>query len=230
MSTSNSEPLPIDLGGGFLYLVSMSNWMKPDTFEVVVDPWAMPRTVTAPYRPDFADDEGLKQRFGIELGKGLSAFDAGMEVFNQELPKALWSGTNWINDPIVQASKDVYVKALKKAEKPLDKEELLAKVLAFAEDKHIDQRGQPLVEAKVRLDAFKLYSEISGFTGRVSVDASTNINNNTTNTVNNEMKIVLVKGTNQSAEPKLIDNSNNESKILNDVPALALKLVGGSSR
>src|SRR6185369_15469282 len=119
----------------------MSAWMVPDTFEVVVDPWSNPRATVAPYRPAFADDESLKQAFGIALGKGLGTFDAAMEVFNQELPSALWVSTNWINDPIVQGSKDAYAKSLKTAEKPLDKEELLAKVLAFADDRDTDPRG-----------------------------------------------------------------------------------------
>lgn len=215
---------------GFLFdtLIRMSAWMKPDTFEAVIDPWTAPRTVQAPYKPAFADDEKLKQAYGVSLAKGLSAFDAGMAVFNQELPSALWAGTNWVNDPFVQASKDAYIKALKKVEKPLDKDELLAKVLSFADERI---NGLPLVEAKVRLDALKLYSEISGFTGRVNIDASTNIDKSTTN-INNEMKIVLVKGSDETKLIKTIDNSNTQSKIQNnaDAPSLALKLVGGSSR
>jgi len=202
-------------------------WMKPDTFEIVIDPWKAPVKASVQDKPDFADDESLKQAFGIELGKGVSAFDAAMETFNQELPKALWASANWIKDPIVQASKDTYIKTLKKAEKPLDREELLARILSFHDEK---LNGLPLVEAKVRLDALKLYSEILGYTGKVNIDASTNINNSNT-TVNNKMEIVLVSGAPDKATTKTIDHSNSESKIQNNAtPPLALKLVGGSSR
>lgn len=193
--------------------------------------WTTPRQVTPPWRPDFADDESLKQAFGILLAKGKNTFDAGMELFNEELQKALWVSVNWAADPIVEASKDIYLQTLKKAEKPLDKEQLLAKVMAFADERILTKDGVavPLVEAKVRLDALKLYSEISGFTGRVVVDASTNINSN--NTTNNLMKIVLVKAENKEQQPKLIEASNTESKIHNqELPPIALKLVGGSSR
>lgn len=201
--------------------------MKPDTFEIAIDPWKAPVKSSVQEKPDFADDEALKQAFGVELAKGTSPFDAAMETFNQELSKALWASANWIKDPIVQASKDSYLKTLKKAEKPLDREELLSRILLFHDEK-LD--GIPLVEAKVRLEALKLYSEISGFTGRVNIDASTNINNSNT-TVNNKMEIVLVSGAADKAPAKIIDHSNNESKIQNNAtPPLALKLVGGSSR
>lgn len=203
----------------------MNSWLSPDTFET--DPWKMPAKPSMPSpRPDFADDENLKQAFGIALGRGLAAFDAGMELFEQVLPKALWASMNWINDPIVQASKDAYVKSLKKAEKPLDKEELLSKILSFADEKI---NGVPLVEAKVRLDALKLYSEISGFTGRVNIDASTNINN-IKNETNNTMKIVLVRGA-EDTPAKTIEASNIQSRIENNAaPQIALKLVGGAPR
>lgn len=204
-------------------------WMKPDTFSI--DPWKAPSQPIAPYKPDFADDEELKQAFGIALAKAPDAFKAGMEVFNQELPKALWASLNWVNDPIVIASKDTYLLTLKKLQKPLTKEELLAKLLELADERVVNKEGIeiPLVEAKVRVDALKLYSEISGYSGRVAIDASTN-NFNTTNN-DNSMKITLVRADNKDA-PKVIDNSpNTKSKIQNnELPQIALKLVGGTSR
>lgn len=207
----------------------MSWQPNPDTFEV--NPWTVQRPPTPIPRPDFADNESLQQAFGIALARGLTAFDAGMEVLNQELPKALWASINWINNPVVQAAKDTYTKSLKKAEKPLDKEELLSKILSFADEKVMTKEGiaVPLVEAKVRLDALKLYSEISGFTGRVNIDASTNINN-IKNETNNTMKIVLVRGT-EDKPTKTIEASNIQSRIENNAaPPIALKLVGGGPR
>lgn len=194
-----------------------------DTFEVSPDPWAQSAPPASTYTPDFANDEALKVAFGTELGRGIAPFDAGLIVFNQELPKALWVSANWLNDPVVNAAKDAYLKTLSKAQKPLDKEELLAKILAFHDEK--DAYGRPLVEAKERLNALKLYSDVSGFTGKVDIDASTNTINNT----NNLMKITLVKGSDNKA-PKVIDaapNSNSEIPNLEPTP-IKLKLVSGS--
>lgn len=168
-------------------------------------------------RPDFADNEELKKSYGIAIGQGLDAFNAGMQVFN-DLPKALWASLNWAKDPAVIAAKDIYLKALKKAAKPLDKEELLEEVL---------QTSKICAEDKDRIAALKLYSEICGYTGpRLNIDASTTNNANTTN---NTMQIVLVKGSEERV--KTIDNipedTNSKSKISNNgLPNL--KLVGGS--
>ena len=165
-------------------------------------------------RPDFADDEELKKAFGIELGRGLDSFNAGLAVFDQAMPKALWASVHWSKDPIVVASRDAYVSTLKKAQKPLDKEELLAEVL---------ENAKTAPEFKDKAALLKLYSEIAGFTGpKIAIDASTTTNN----TQNNLTKIVLVSG---SKEPTISNNKapdmNSQSKIQNSLPNL--KLVGG---
>src|SRR5882757_10807699 len=103
----------------------------PDEF--TISPWQVPIQVKELPRPDFADNEELKQAFGIALGKGLAPFDAGLEVFANDTPKGLWAATNWIKDPAVIAARDAYVNALKKQQKPLDKEQLLAEVLTAAQ-------------------------------------------------------------------------------------------------
>jgi hypothetical protein len=202
-------------------------WPNPTVFDARnVAPWVTPTPVEKPVanawtskesqplpRPDFADDEELKKAFGIELGRGQDAFNAGMAIFDQAMPKALWASVHWAKDPIVIASRDAYVITLKKAAKPLDKEELLAEVLEGARSS---------AEDRDRIQFLKLYSDIAGFTGKIAIDASTN--NNTTN--NTLTKIVLVKG---SQEPLTIQNKapdmNNQSKIQNALPTL--KLVGG---
>lgn len=183
-----------------------------------VNAWGSPPIPTEQWKPHFADDAQIKQAFGVALARGLDHFKAGMELFEQKLPEALWASIHWKNDPVVIASRDAYLKTLKKLEKPLDKEELLHEVLAAA-------RGA--IEDKDRVNFFKLYSEIAGFTGKVAIDAS----QNTFNTNNNMMKITLVKP--EPSSPKVIQhssNSNSESKILNDELPIKLKLVGGSSR
>ncbi len=189
-------------------------------------PWAIPEPVAAPWRPVFADDAELKSLYGIEWAKLPDPFKAGLIVFagKDEVPSSLWASQHWTKDASVIASRDIYLKAMKAAEKPLTKEELSAKILAFAEEKDI--QGRYTVEAKERLNALKLYSEVQGFTGKVDINASTN---NFTNT-NNVMKITLVKP-DEKEQPKVIEASNTKSEMTNDENSLIkLKLVGGGSR
>lgn len=183
-------------------------------------PWAKPPEPV--WRPDFADDESRKQAYGIELAKEPDTFKAALATFNDDQPGALWASANWKNDPIVIASRDAYAKTLKVLEKPLDKTELLAKVLELVDAKDI--HGRPLVEAKERINALKLYSEIAGFTGKIDINASTN---NITNNTNNLMKITLVKAEPKD-QPKVIEAQTIESEISNDETSpIKLKLVGG---
>lgn len=179
-----------------------------------IDPWQSPQAVTPIPRPDYADDEELKKEYGINLGKGLNSFDAGLALFAGETAKGLWASVHWVNDPLVIAAKDIYLKSLKKLEKPLDKEELLFEVLARAR-KAEDDKDSALF--------FKLYSEIAGFTGKVA-DIAPTFNNNTTTV----MQIKLVGG----SEKSVLDaapNSNVKSRIQNDENLLPrLKLVGGA--
>lgn len=194
-------------------------WPKPTVFDANnvapwVSGWGQPSAPIPNPRPDFADNEELKKAYGIALGRGLDAFNAAMEVFDQALPKALWVSLHWIKDPIVIGAKDSYVRTLKQAEKPLDKEELLSEVL---------QGARASAEDKDRVAFLKLYSEIAGYTGKIAIDASTN---NINNSQNNTTQIVLVKG---SEAPKTVEapDINNKSKILNNAMP-QLKLVGGS--
>ncbi len=178
-----------------------------------VDPWQLPVVVTPIPRPDFADDDQLKKAFGIALARGLSSFDAGTSIFNGDTPKGLWVSTHWVNDPTVNAAKDAYLKSLKQVEKPLDKEELLAEVLASA-------KIAPDFKDKAAL--LKLYSEIAGFTGKQG-EVTANYNN----TTNNVMQIKLVGG----SEKLPIETPNSKSKMQNEEMLLPkLKLVGGNSR
>jgi hypothetical protein len=194
-------------------------WPKPTTFDARntapwVSSWGHSSEPQPLPKPDFADNEELKKGYGIALGRGLDAFNAAMEAFNQELPKALWASLNWIRDPVVIASKDAYVLTLKKAVKPLDKQELLAELLDAARSAEED---------KDRVAFFKLYSEVAGFTGpKIAIDASTN-----NSTQNNTTQIVLVKGS-EPPPAKIISDNNIKSKIANNgLPPL--KLVGGNS-
>lgn len=188
--------------------------MDLDIFDAkAIDPWQSPVVVQPIVRPDFADNEQLKQAFGIELGKGKNSFDAGVEVL-KDTAKGLWASTHWMNDPLVHAAKDVYLKSLKLVEKPLDKEELLAEVLASA---------KLAPDFKDKASLFKLYSDIAGFTGKQG-EVNPVFNNNTTNV----MQIKLVGGSEKS---EIIDAAptNHKSKMQNDENSIPkLKLVGGS--
>jgi len=198
-------------------------WPPSGTFDAkAVSLWSRPPQEQQPYIPDFADNDDLKKAFAIELAQGVNPFVAALNILDQDTPKALWASVNWISDIAVIGYRDVYLKTVKAVEKPLDKSEILLKVKAFAEEKDI--HGRYLVEAKDRLNAWKLYSDIQGYTGKV--DISTTVNNSTEN---NFTKIVLVK-----PDPKTIEhqasNLNSKSEIFNkDAEPIKLKLVGGVS-
>lgn len=186
-------------------------------------PWQKATAVEAP--PSYQSDEGLKKLFGIELAKSANAFEAGCKVFGEDTSKALWVSYHWLADPIVIAARDIYLKNIELASPPLDKNQLAAKVLAFAEEKTL--MGKAALEPKDKIAAFKLYSEIMGYTGnKVEID------NSTKNFTNNELKIKLVKV--QDKEPStVINNTPNsvKSENVNENPSpITLKLVGGVSR
>jgi hypothetical protein len=191
-------------------------------------PWQIEAPVEAP-KPAWHDDENLKKRFGIELAKVEKPFDAACLLCGEDTGKALWMSFHWLSDPVVMASKDAYLKTLALLTPPLDKDQLAAKVLALADEKILNPRTGlqiPLNEAKDRIAAFKLYSEIMGYTGKVEVDASTK------NFVHNELKIKLVRP--EEKKPVTINQApikNIKSEITNEGPSpITLKLVGGVSR
>ncbi len=183
-----------------------------------VSPWAKPvEEAPQPYQ----SDENLKKQFGVELAKCPNAFEAGCKVFGDDTSKALWASFNWVSDPLVVASRDIYLKNLELSAAPLDRNQLAAKVLKLAEGEFVDiGNGQkrPTIDAKDRLTAFKLYSDILGYTGKVEIDASTN------NVTNNEITIKLVKAENKPA--LVIDNApNTKSEISNETSPISLKMV-----
>lgn len=183
-----------------------------------------PWQVSPPPKPSYQNDENLKKLFGIELAKSTNAFEAACKLAGEDTSKALWISFNWIADPIVIASKDVYVKTLEISSPPLDRDQLAAKVLALSDEKILNARGQlvPTIEAKDRIAALKLYSEILGFTGKVEID------NSTKTITHNEMTIKLVKA--EDKKPVTIEHTPNiKSEMFNDKSSpITLKLVGGS--
>lgn len=208
-------------------------WVKDFKFTVNKDAFApvggwndkidpkSPWQIAPPLAPAWHSDEGLKKAFGIELAKTTNPLDAANKV---DAEKALWISFNWLNDPIVIASRDIYLKTLELSSPALDREQLAAKVLALADEKILSPKlgcVVPTIEAKDRIAALKLYSEILGYTGKVEIDQSTKTFNH------NEMTIKLVKA-DERKTPVIIDNAP-KSKIENpnSNSPITLKLVGG---
>ena len=96
-------------------------------------------------------------------------------------------------------------------------------MLALADEKILTPHGAliPTIEAKDRIAALKLYSEVLGYTGKVEID------NSSGKTTINQMTIKLVK----AEEKPVIDVVPNvKSEILNEkTPSpISLKLVKAS--
>jgi len=216
------------------YVWAMQPWITSSTFTVeqpqawptkpAVSPWTNVVGAATPEVQPYQTDEKLKKAFGVELAKSSNTFEAACKIFGEDTNKALWVSCNWITDPVVIASRDIYLKNIELAQAPLDREQLAAKVLKLAEGEHIERNGLklPTIEAKDRIAAFKLYSDILGYTGKVEIDQSTN-----NNITNNEMIIKLVKAETKPA--KIIDNTPNvKSEMPNDTSIISLKLVKAS--
>lgn len=200
------------------------SWASNFHFEVKPDPVVAPWAVAAvPQTQAYQSDENLKKLYGIELAKTENPFDAACKLFPEEndTSKALWVSFNWLTDAIVIGSRDAYLKTLELSQPALDREQLAAKVLALAEGEKVLINGKkvPTIEAKDRISAFKLYSEILGYTGKVEIDNSTKTFNH------NEMVIKLVKA--EDIKPAVTVVPNAKSEIINDVvpPPVTLKLV-----
>ena len=179
-----------------------------------IDPKS-PWQVSPPVAPSYQEDEALKKQFGIELAKAANPFEAACKIAGEDTTKALWISFNWLTDPVVIASRDIYLKTLELNAKPLDREQLAAKVLALAEEKILSPKlgcMVPVIEAKDRIAAFKLYSDILQYTGKVEIDAS--INNSITN---NEIVLKLVRA--EDKKPVTIEQAPNiKSENVKELP------------
>lgn len=185
-----------------------------------------PWQITPPAKPSYQDDEGLKRAFGIELAKAANPFEAACKVAGEDTSKALWISFNWLADPVVIASRDIYLKTLELNAKPLDREQLAAKVLAFVDQKILSPKLGclvPLIEAKEILNGYKLYSDILGYTGKVEIDNSQN------STTINEMTIKLVKADDKKVSTLIDQAPNIKSENVKELPSpVTLKLVKAS--
>lgn len=130
------------------------------------DDWSRPIAPVPPKAPP--DLDHLKQAFGIKLASGLEPFDAACSIIS-DVGLALWASKEWLNDPIILSVKAQQLKKIENEKVLLDKNQLAAKALSIADDVCQD--------AKDRIAALKLYSDIAGYTGKVDINNSINNNN-----------------------------------------------------
>lgn len=211
--------------------MNVAPWAKDGVFTVMPvepakAPWPIAEktawnnlTPAVEKAPEAANDDANKKLFGIELAKCNEAFEAASSLF-KDLPTVLWVSRHWATDPVCLASRDLYLKTIALDVPTLDKTQLAAKVLKFAEEKDT-QTNRYLVEAKDRLGALRLYSDIMGYTGKIDIDASTK------NITNKAMTVVFVSP-DKKDEPKTINQiPNTKSEILNnETSPINIKLVG----
>lgn len=166
--------------------------------------------------PSIENEEDKKKQFGIELGKGKQAFEAACVVCGERTSEALYVSQNWLNDPIVIAAKDLYLKTVHNSKDLLDADEFAAKLLRMAEEKNASNTFYVL-DGKDRVNLLSLYAKVRGFDKSVAAPANNfmfkQIN---VRFVKPEPKILL--------EEKLIDQSPKEDNP-NNKSSIKLKLV-----
>lgn len=172
--------------------------------------WGTP-IVSAPLaKPEWHSDIAKKQAFGTRLGKGDRPLDAALFVFASQ-SDALWAVSNWLRDPIVIETRE----AVEKEINLLDKDQLLVKLLKFADEK--SPQGFPIHEGKDRLSALKLYAEIQGYLAKVNINTGIVTNND------NRMEIILIKPPEKQIAEKVIEHTADDEVY--DL-GVELKLVG----
>ena len=156
-------------------------------------------------KPLIENETELKKAFGSQLGLGKQSFDAACEVCGSNTAQALYISQHWLNDPVVLAAKEIFIKTVHNSNTLLDAEELAAKLLQMANEKNASNTFY-LLEGKDRLKALELYAKVRGFDK--SVAPTTNIT----------FKQMVVKFVEPKKEEKIIDqlpdNEANELKKL----------------
>lgn len=160
------------------------------------------------------DEVNLKKAFGTQLGTGKQAFDAACEVCKNNTSQALYISQHWLNDPIVIAAKEFYIKTVHNAGTLLDANEYAALLLKMANEKNASNTFY-ILEGKDRLKALELYGKARNFLG-----SENQINNNVT------FKQMVVKFVEPKKEEKIIEQlPDDATQILNNKSNVKLKLV-----
>lgn len=163
-----------------------------------------------PVIPEWHDDEKQKKLFGIELAKDHpSPFIAACAIF-PDTSNALWASINWINDPVVVATRDIYLKVVADDTTLLDKDQFASKILKIADGRTAD--GRPVVPSDDLIKLLELYAKVRGF-----LKPENSISNNTTI---NQIKVTFVKA--EERPTKTINNKNDNVIV---APIAKIKLV-----
>lgn len=180
------------------------SWPPVGSFQILA-----PAAITA---PAWQHDYEKKEAFGNLLKEGLKPFEAAIKIFMNDNGAALWVSQHWPNDEVVKAVVDKPQKSLK----ILDKEQLAAKVLTFAEEK--DNSGRFYVnESAERLKALELYAKICGYINNPAASLiPATINDN------RRMEIVLVSPDKKEEQKQIKQIEETPIQTL-DLP---VKLVG----
>ena len=195
--------------------------VEPSLWVAAPSGWGSPPVAEVPRRPDFADDENLKKLYGIELAKNEDTFAAAIVIFPQNTGNALWASRNWVIDPAVIASRDIYKQKIDAEGLMLSKDQLAAKLLKMEQERHPNNPRVFLHDSKDRLACLKLYAEVQGWIGKA---ADVQVNNSFTN---NEMRIKFVEAEKKEAfavpKNRVIEHDGEEKF---DPLNLKVKLVG----
>lgn len=189
----------------------------PDVFEVDRPIEAeKPKSAWKIPEPTIENAEEKKQLFGIELAKA-PAFQAACAVFGDDTSSALWVSQNWLNDPVVVAAKDKYLKAADVSQVLLDKQQLARKFLTMAEEKNPSNTFY-ILDGKDRLKSLELYAKLMNYLDDKSTPTPINF-------THNQMTIKLVEAEKKEQKVKTIDHNEEIIDNSNSTP-LKLKLVG----
>lgn len=162
-------------------------------------------------KPHIENENEVKRLFGIELAKGVQAFQAALNC-GQETSKALYISQHWLNDPIVVETRK---NTVHNSNDLLDAEELAVRLLEMAEERNASNTFY-MLEGKDRLAALKLYADIRGYTKKDAVIPGGNT------FIQNTMTIKLV----EPERKPLIQNEEKPVEIVDSVSPIKLKLVG----
>lgn len=185
------------------------NVTKPKT----ENDWGKP-TVS---RPELDNNEDKKKLYGIEWAKNSNAFEAALNLFKEDTNSAVWVSLNWLSDPIVLASKELYLKTLELNTPLLDKDQFSARLLQISEEKD-DETGRYTIDAKDRIAVLNLYAKVRGYIDQPDNNSSKTFNNNGI-----MIKVVKV----EAKEEKVLDLAPQielEPSVENALP-MKLKLV-----
>jgi hypothetical protein len=170
-------------------------WQIPDQFDFT------PTQEPLVKGPIIEHEEEKKKLFGVELAQTGNAFQAACNVCGQNTNEAVWISRNWLHDPIVLASKQIYLESIEEKQELLDKDAIARKLLEI-----VDERNSSgtlyILDGKDRLKGLEIYSKLRGY-------LDNKVDPRNSNFVHNKMVIRFVK-------PEENNNKELKEKITNN--------------